>query len=112
VTSGKAWDSDRLSGIIRDWYASHLGLPISMRLHRHLAQALQRQLYQAGSNPVDQEIKKLNEAANLALGHGKEAGEMNYARENRDVLQMSQQETFERVGKDWLQFLGFEAVSA
>jgi len=108
VSFGKAWESRRLTGIIYDWYTSHLGLPIGIHLHRHFAQALQRRLYPR-SNLADQALQKLNEAANLALGHGKEAGEMNYARDHSDVLQMSQQEMFERVGKDWLQFLGFEA---
>lgn len=61
---------------------------------------------------MDPGTQLLSETAKQALGHGREAGEMNYAREDGDILTMSQQELFERVGRDWMVFLGFEAPEA
>ncbi|KAG2336410.1 hypothetical protein BDR05DRAFT_124015 [Suillus weaverae] len=107
VSFGKLWDSQDLSRIIQDWYANRLGISsMGLALHRHFAQALQRRLY--SKCEVDLPTRLLSETANLALGHGQEAGEMNYARQDSDVLMMTQQERFERVGKDWIGFLGFK----
>lgn len=107
VSFGKLWDSEYLSRIIRDWYSDRLGISsMGLAMHRHFAQALQRRLY--SKSEVDLPTRLLSETANLALGHGREAGEMNYARQDSDVLTMTQQERFERVGKDWIGFLGFK----
>ncbi|KIK37330.1 hypothetical protein CY34DRAFT_92921 [Suillus luteus UH-Slu-Lm8-n1] len=107
VSFGKLWDSEYLSHIIRDWYANRLGISsMGLAMHRHFAQALQRRLY--SKREVDIPTQLLSETANLALGHGREAGEMNYARQDSDVLTMTLQERFERVGKDWIGFLGFK----
>ncbi|KAG1795942.1 uncharacterized protein HD556DRAFT_1441771 [Suillus plorans] len=109
VTSGKGWEPSQLSATIQEWYMKHLQLPIGMRVHRHFAQALQRVLYPR-SGPLDENVRRLNDVANLAMGHGREAGEMHYAREERDILAVSQHEAFEYVGQDWLRFLNFEVT--
>ncbi|KAG1852594.1 hypothetical protein C8R48DRAFT_676101 [Suillus tomentosus] len=66
---GKLWDPQDLSHIIQDW---------------HFAQALQQCLYSKAE--VDPHTWLLSETVNLALGHGQEAGKMNYAHEDSDVL--------------------------
>ncbi|OAX37324.1 hypothetical protein K503DRAFT_783713 [Rhizopogon vinicolor AM-OR11-026] len=110
VSFGKAWTPQHLSDIIYDWYRTHLELPIGMRLHRQLAQAFQRRLY--SKSRMDPATQLLSAAANLAFGHGQEAGEMHYAREDGDILTMSQQQHFEIVGRDWIVYLGFDAPEA
>ncbi|KAG2092299.1 uncharacterized protein F5147DRAFT_779694 [Suillus discolor] len=109
VTSGKGWEPSQLSAAIQEWYMNHLQLPIGMRVHRHFAQALQRVLYPR-SGPLDENVRRLNDTSNLAMGHGREAGEMHYAREDGDILAASQHEAFEHVGQDWLRFLNFEVT--
>jgi hypothetical protein len=106
VSFGKPWDPQHLSDIIQDWYLSNLEIPVGLRLHRHFAQALLRQLY--SKSAIDPSTQLLSKTANLALGHGREAGEMNYARQDSDVLTMTQHEHFERVGKHWIEYLDFK----
>ncbi|KAG2093716.1 uncharacterized protein F5147DRAFT_820858 [Suillus discolor] len=105
VTLGQAWDSERMSLVLRTWFMRHLKVPFSMRLHRQFAQALQRKfLSYKGQN-------LLAEAANLAMGHTRQTGEMHYGRETEDLaVPVSLQEHFEVVGRDWIEWHGISTT--
>ncbi|KAH7918023.1 hypothetical protein BV22DRAFT_1134916 [Leucogyrophana mollusca] len=79
VTADRAWDGKRLSDLIQGWFMENLQVPFGARLHRHFAQALQRRFLKYT------EAGDLAAVANLAMGHGKEAGDMHYAMENGNL---------------------------
>jgi hypothetical protein len=41
VTSGREWDSRRLSALLKAWWQENMGLPIAMNLHRQFAMGMQ-----------------------------------------------------------------------
>lgn len=98
---GREWDSNKLSNAIKSWFRDNLNVPIGMNLHRHLAQALQRKY-------LSYDGKKNNMAttANAMLGHGDEAGEMNYAVEKGASLPISRAELFVNVCVDYIGLYG------
>jgi hypothetical protein len=106
ATMGLAWDSERMSLILRTWFMRHLGVPFSMRLHRQFAQALQRKfLSYKRPNPMA-------EVANMALGHTQRVAEMHYAIETEDLaVPRSLLERFEAVGRDWIEWHGVPVMA-
>jgi hypothetical protein len=106
VSSQKVWEATVLSSLLRSWFERELQVPFGMNLHRHFAQALQRRFlsYEKDSSLAD--------AANQAMGHGKEVGAMNYARQAGDLLiGLSEQQQFEQVGADWIRLHGVKVSS-
>ena len=75
----------------------NLGFLIGINLHWHLAQALQRQFLMYTKSKSN-----IGKAANEILGHGKEAGEMNYAIKEGSSLPMSRAELFVCVGEHFI----------
>ncbi|KAG1841172.1 hypothetical protein C8R48DRAFT_781482 [Suillus tomentosus] len=106
VSLQKVWEAPLLSRLLRSWFERELGVPFGMNLHRHFAQALQRRFlsYEKDSD--------LAEVANRAMGHGKEVGAMNYARQAGDLLiGISERQQFEQVGADWIRWHGVDVSS-
>lgn len=98
---GRQWDKDKATELLKAWFKDNLGVPIGINLHRHLAQALQRKFLKYG-----EKASNLSKAANEILGHGDEAGEMNYAVEEGSNLPISREELFVTVCSDYISLFG------
>ncbi|KIM51974.1 hypothetical protein SCLCIDRAFT_32998 [Scleroderma citrinum Foug A] len=104
---GKVWDTQKVSNALKNWFEERLAVPFRLNQHRHFAQAVQRKFL-----TYDQKDNELEVTANLGLGHGQEAANMNYARQKGDLdLDVTQRMRFETVGSDWIAWHGI-SVSA
>jgi hypothetical protein len=103
VSFGRAWDSTKLSALLKGWWKENMGLPIAMNLHRQFTVGMQRQFVQY---PEDDPKKS---AAQEAFAHGKRADELHYAKKHGDSnIPLSRQTLFEAICKDWLAVFGFK----
>lgn len=80
VSWGKAWDGDRLSGILKKWFKDGLGVPMGLRMYRHMVTAFARRYIKYS---VVDGTEDLQAAADAQAGRSQKTSYTHYSIEKR-----------------------------
>lgn len=104
VSWGRAWDADDLSSILKKWFKDGLGIPMGLRMYRHVATAIAR-IY-LRYHLVD-DTETLQAAADAQAGRNQKTSHINYAVEKKPNRTKRVQD-MELISVHWDGFFGVE----
>lgn len=109
VSWGKAWEPARMSSILKSWFHKGIGIPMGVRMYRHLATALQRRYIQYIKHLQPEDIQS---AADAQAGRTVDVSERHYAVEKKVRDPGKKVLDFELVSAYWHEMLGVETYAS
>lgn len=105
---GKGWTTDYMSTSLKSWFNTGLGIPMGIRMYRHLATALQRRYIQYIQHLQPEDIQAV---ADAQAGRTENTSEAHYAVEKKQREPSKKIREFELVSAYWHEMLGIDTYA-